>query len=205
VLTATINVSNGNADWIQGFQWLDTGIVAPTLQSGGTAFGTIPQIVASPPVDANGNLIPFGRPALITANGVSGGAVTGLTLQDPGIGYVVGYPPSITAVGGGGSAFAAFTVVGNPISMVGSSLSLEVRSIPSSVQTLITVGSVAPNTGITITDAANGKFTIVLPKAGLANLTAGQSYVHDLIRLRPDGLTERMWTGTINVDGGVTR
>jgi hypothetical protein len=206
MLNATITVSNNNnADWIQGFQWTDTGILAPTLQSGGTGFTTLPQIVASPPTDATGSLVIGGKPALITASGIGSGAVTGLTLQDPGIGYVIGYPPIISAVGGGGSNFLAFTTVGNPVSLSGSSLTLEVRRTASDVQALITVGSASPNTGITITDAANGKFTIILPKLALAALTQGQVYVHDLVRLRPDGYTERLWTGTLTVDGGVTR
>jgi hypothetical protein len=39
-------------------------------------------VVCTPPQDANGNLIVDAEPALITANGVSSGAVTGLPLQD---------------------------------------------------------------------------------------------------------------------------
>lgn len=207
MLTATITVSNGNADWIQQFAWVDTGIVAPTMQAGGIGFTSLPNIVCSPPVDANGILIPGGKPALITANGISGGAVTGLTLQDPGNGYVAGYPPTITAVptDGNGSGFAAFTTVGNPINLTGSTMTMEIRATASSVQALVTVGSAAPNTGITITNAALGQFQIVLPKAQLASLTPGASYVHDLVRLRTDGYTEQMWTGTITVIGGVTR
>jgi hypothetical protein len=203
MLQANITVSN-NADWIQAFQWVDTGIQVPTLQSGGTGFTSVPQIVVSPPVDANGNPIVGGIPAQITAT-VSGGAVTALTLVSPGQGYVVGIPPSITAVGGGGSGFAAYTMVGNAISLAGSTLTLEVRPTAASAQLLLTVGSAAPNTGITITNAPLGLFQIVLPMATLQNLTPGQQYVHDLLRLRPDGYTERMWTGTLSVDGGVTR
>lgn len=207
MLNATITVTNGNADWIQSFQWIDTGIVAPTLQAGGINFTSIPNIVCSSPVDANGNLIPGGVPALITANGISGGAVTGLTLQKPGVGYVAGYPPTITAVptDGNGSGFAAFTTVGNPIDLTGSVMTMEIRQTAASVQALVTVGSAAPNTGITITNPTQGQFQIVLPKAQLALLVTGTSYVHDLIRLRTDTLTEQMWTGTIVVLGGVTR
>lgn len=207
MLNATITVSNGNADWIQQFAWVDTGILAPTMQAGGVNFTSIPNIACSPPVDANGNLIPGGKPALITANGISGGSVTGLTLQDPGNGYVVGYPPTIEAVptDGNGSGFAAFTTVGNPINLTGSVMTMEIRQTAASAQAFVTVGSASPNTGITITSPTLGQFQIVLPKAQLALLNPGTSYVHDLIRLRTDGYTEQMWTGTITVIGGVTR
>jgi hypothetical protein len=203
MLQANITVSN-NADWIQAFQWVDTGIQTPTLQSGGAGFTSAPSVVFSSPVDASGNLIAGGIPATGVAT-VSGGAVTGITLTNPGVGYLVGYPPSISFVGGGGSGAAAYTTVGNPISLGSSTLTLEVRPTAGSAQLLLTVGTAAPNTGITITNGPMGQFQIILPMAALQNLQPGQQYVHDLLRLRPDGYTERMWTGTLSVDGGVTR
>ena len=107
--------------------------------------------------------------------------------------------------GGAGSGASAYTTVGNAISLVGSTLTMEVRPTAPSPQTVVTVGSGAPNTGIVLTNAAGGQFTITLPKASLSALTPGQTYVHDLVRLNPDGHTERMWTGTVSVDAGVTR
>lgn len=195
MLQANITVSN-NADWVQAFQWIDTGILLPTLQAGGTGFTSPPSVICSPPLDASGNLVVFGRPALVTAT-VSGGAVTGFTMVDPGEGYVAGYPPTISFVGAGSGA-QAFTTVGNPITLVGSTLTLEVRPTAASTQLL----GIA---NCTITDAVNGKFQIVIPKSLCQLLVPGQFYVHDLLRLRADSLTERMWTGTISVDGGVTR
>lgn len=203
MLTATITVSN-NADWIQGFQWTDSGIAAPTLQAGGINYTSAPSVVCSPPVDANGNLVSGGKPAVVTCT-ISGGAVNALTRVDPGAGYVAGYPPKIYFVGGNGSGAAAFTTVGNPIDLTGSSLWLEIRQSAAAAQVFATVGSALPLTGITITNASNGQFTIIIPKASLQLMAPGQLYVHDLLRLRPDGYTERLWTGTISVDGGVTR
>jgi hypothetical protein len=50
--------------------------------------------------------------------------------------------------------------------------------------------------GITITDAVNGKFQIEISRSILSRLTT-QAYVHSLIRIRPDGLHERIWGGVI--------
>lgn len=58
--------------------------------------------------------------------------------------------------------------------------------------------------GITITDAPNGKFQILLARASLQKMAPGQ-YVHSLIRIRPDGFYERVWGGTITHAIGPTR
>lgn len=204
-LQATINAST-NADWIQSFQFIDSGITTPVLQAGGNGFTSTPNIVCSAPVDANGNLIPGGKPALIAAT-LTGNTVSLLTLTDPGFGYVAGYPPKITAVptDGNGSGFSAFTTVGNPITLVNSVLTLSIRPSAGSNQVMGTVGSASPNTGITFTNASAGQFQIIIPQSLLDTLNPAATYYHDLVQTLANGVNkQRIWTGTLTVDQGLT-
>ena len=95
-----------------------------------------------------------------------------------------------------------------PVDLTGSLLRLMIRKHEIDHEALISLRSDDPNPedgGITITDAPGGAFTIIIVRAQLARLYAG-NYVADLVRLRPDGHQERLWDATpVEVVAGVTR
>ncbi len=94
-------------------------------------------------------------------------------------------------------AFAYQSSTGTPVDLTGSTLSMQVRSSAANPTRAFPVV-------VTITDAPNGGFSVSIDAAQLATAPAG-TYVHDLVRLRPDGVTEQIWTGTMVVTAGVTR
>ena len=84
-----------------------------------------------------------------------------------------------------------------PVDLTGSTLTMQVRA---SASDPISVFPVV----VTITDAVNGRFTVSVPVASLVNVPP-KTFVHDLVRLRPDGIKEQVWAGTMAVTAGVTR
>jgi hypothetical protein len=95
-------------------------------------------------------------------------------------------------------------VTTTPIDLTGSTLKMEVRSSESDHNVLVSVSSAPPASGIQITNAVGGAFTITLDRNRLSQLVPG-NYVSDLVRLMPSGWQERMWEGTAAVVEGTTR
>jgi hypothetical protein len=89
-----------------------------------------------------------------------------------------------------------------PIDLTGSTLKLEIRIQELDHEALVSVFS--PDNGIEITNAAQGAFTILIDRAHLVHLAAGQ-YFTDLVRLTPNGYQERLWEGVAVVVQGTTR
>ncbi len=84
-----------------------------------------------------------------------------------------------------------------PVDLTGSTLSMQVRASASDPISVVPVV-------VTVTDPLNGRFTVSIPAASLANVQP-KTYVHDLVRLRPDGVKEQVWSGTMTIAAGVTR
>jgi hypothetical protein len=89
-----------------------------------------------------------------------------------------------------------------PIDLTGSLLKLEIRVLETDHEALVSVYS--PDHGIILTNAAGGQFTILIDRAHLVHLAAGEYYT-DLVRLMPNGYQERMWEGSAIVVEGTTR
>jgi hypothetical protein len=88
------------------------------------------------------------------------------------------------------------------VNLTGSVLRMQIRKNEADHTALVSLSS--PSSGIAITDAAAGKFTITIDRAASSLLAAGD-YVADVVRLRPDGYIERMIDATVNVVEGTTR
>lgn len=100
-------------------------------------------------------------------------------------------------------SFIYQTSAGVAIDLTGSTLYMMVRTSPAAANPpLVSLSS--PSTGITITNAVQGKFQIQITRAALAAIPVG-IYVHDLIRLRPDTLEEQVWSGSLTITSGVYR
>jgi len=96
-----------------------------------------------------------------------------------------------------------------PINLTGSVFRLQIRKRETDHQAMVYVqsspdGGVTPDDGITITDAVNGKFQIVIGRNRLVDLAPGD-YVIDLIREMTNGFDERLFEGTATVVEGTTR
>jgi hypothetical protein len=89
-----------------------------------------------------------------------------------------------------------------PIDLTGSTIKLAIRHAEADHEALVMVSS--PSTGITITDAPEGAFTIEITRSAMVALDPGD-YVSDLIRVTPTGNQERLWEGTATVVQGTTR
>jgi hypothetical protein len=89
-----------------------------------------------------------------------------------------------------------------PIDLTGSTLKLEIRTLETDHEALVSVYS--PDGGIFITNATQGQFQILIDRPHLTHLSAGQ-YFTDLVRMMPNGYQERLWEGTAVVVEGTTR
>jgi hypothetical protein len=89
-----------------------------------------------------------------------------------------------------------------PIDLTGSLLKLEIRTLETDHEALVSVYS--PANGILITNATQGQFQIQMPRSYLTHLSAGQ-YFTDLVRVMTNGYQERIWEGTAVVVEGTTR
>jgi|SRR4051812_39256370 hypothetical protein len=88
-----------------------------------------------------------------------------------------------------------------PVDLTGNTLKMGIRkhATDSIEEMLLTT----ENGGLTITDAAQGKFTVIITQAQLGKLPVGD-YEHSLVRMI--GLARfRIWSGTITVNPGASR
>lgn len=98
-----------------------------------------------------------------------------------------------------------------PINLTGSTLELQLRAYETDHTAVVATSS--PASGITIDNAPAGQFTITIAHAETTDLAepssirliAGQPYVADLVRLRPDGEIERIFETAVTVSEGTTR
>ena len=104
-----------------------------------------------------------------------------------------GVPNNVTFARG----FQYTTSVGTPVDLTGSTLTMQVRATAADPVVPFPVA-------VVITDALNGRFTVSIAAAALLTVQA-KTYVHDLVRLRPDGTREQVWSGSMTVTAGVTR
>ena len=89
-----------------------------------------------------------------------------------------------------------------PIDLTGSLLKLEIRMQETDHEALVSVFS--PDGGIIITNATGGTFTVLIDRAHLTHLAAGQYYC-DMVRLMTNSFQERLWEGSAIVVEGTTR
>lgn len=83
-----------------------------------------------------------------------------------------------------------------PLDLTGSTLAMQLRTNATSTTVMPVI--------VTVTDAPNGRLTRSIAATTLTGKPA-QTYVHDLVRTRPDGVRERIWAGTLALTEGVTR
>lgn len=90
-----------------------------------------------------------------------------------------------------------------PIDLTGSLLMMEIRKREADHEAVVSVDS--DDNGITITNATGGAFTILIDRARLARLAAGD-YFTDLVRQIPaNEIVERIFEGTATVVEGTSR
>jgi hypothetical protein len=89
-----------------------------------------------------------------------------------------------------------------PIDLTGSTLKLEIRVDEIDHEALVSVFS--PDGGIVINDPTTGQFTVLIDRAHMLHLSAGNYYT-DMVRLMPNGYQERLWEGMAVVVEGTTR
>lgn len=94
------------------------------------------------------------------------------------------------------------TIDGATIDLAGSSLDMMVRSRADDATVYIELST--GNGGVTIDYLTPGTFTVYIPIDKLGKLSAG-SYVHSLIRKRPDQIKETVWRGALVHAIGPTR
>ena len=90
-----------------------------------------------------------------------------------------------------------------PIDLTGSVLTMDFRALDTDHEVLLRVTTT--DGSITINDAVNGEFTILITVEALQLLLAPGDYVSDLVRLMPNGLQERLLDCAVTVVEGVTR
>jgi hypothetical protein len=89
-----------------------------------------------------------------------------------------------------------------PIDLTGSVIKMEIRKQEADNSVMVSIYS--PDNGITINDAVNGEFTILIDRPRSSQLKAGD-YVSDIVRLMTNGWQERLWEGAVTVVEGTTR
>ena len=94
----------------------------------------------------------------------------------------------------------ALNLAGSALKMMGRRRAID----PEALITISTASVTVASGGITIENAAAGRFNILIPLSRMQRLTDDE-YVFDLVRTRPDGLPEVLWAGTFTVGQGVTR
>jgi hypothetical protein len=94
-------------------------------------------------------------------------------------------------------------VTTTPIDLTGSTLMMEIRHHEADHEVVVSLAS--PDKGIHIDNATGGLFTILITKAQLMQFEPG-AYVADLVRLMPNGYTERILDcDSVTVVEGKTR
>ncbi len=94
--------------------------------------------------------------------------------------------------------FALTDTSGTAIDLTGATLALAFEREPNTPVLLATTA----NGRIVVTDAALGRFELIVPAAAVGVLQPGL-YQHDLLLTRA-GRIDRLWTGTLRLDDGVT-
>jgi len=89
-----------------------------------------------------------------------------------------------------------------PINLTGNTMRMGVRHRASDAEEDLLLTT--ENGGLTITDAVNGRFTLWITNEQLLQLDL-TTFDHSLIRIRPDGLRLRVWSGTLTVNAGASR
>jgi hypothetical protein len=91
---------------------------------------------------------------------------------------------------------------GPPIDLTGNTMRMGIRFNAQDVneEMLLTTS----NGGITITDAPNGKFTVLITQAQLVQMQLG-AYEHSLIRTTPSNQQLRVWSGSLVINPGASR
>jgi hypothetical protein len=87
--------------------------------------------------------------------------------------------------------------------ITGSTFLMQIRVTEEDLTALVSV-STDPGDGIVITNAFGGQFQITISIAKAARLDPGQ-YVADLVRIDPNGLTERVFECQCTVVDGTSR
>jgi hypothetical protein len=95
-------------------------------------------------------------------------------------------------------SFALTDTSGTAIDLTGVTLALAFEREPNAPVLHATIA----NGRIVITNAAQGRFDLAVPAAALAPLTPAH-YQHDLLLIRA-GRVDRLWTGTLRLDDGIT-
>lgn len=90
---------------------------------------------------------------------------------------------------------------GTPIDLTGNTMRMGIRFRAEDVneEMLLTT----ENGGLVITDAPNGKFTVIITQAQLVLLQTGD-YEHSLIRLQGTSML-RIWSGSLVINPGASR
>jgi hypothetical protein len=90
----------------------------------------------------------------------------------------------------------------SPIDLTGNKMRMGVRKNADDIAELMLLTT--ENGGIIITNAPGGLFTVWLKQDELLVLTPG-TYVHSLIRTRPDALQLEVWSGVLIHSAGPSR
>jgi hypothetical protein len=90
---------------------------------------------------------------------------------------------------------------GPPIDLTGNTMKMGIRFRAEDVnqEMLLTT----ENGGLVITDAPNGKFTVIVTQAQLVQMQTG-AYEHSLIRMQGGGKF-RIWSGSLVINPGPSR
>jgi hypothetical protein len=89
-----------------------------------------------------------------------------------------------------------------PIDLTGNKMRMGVRKNADDVAEVMLLTT--ENGGIVITSPAAGQFTVWLKQDDLLRLSP-DSYVHSLIRTRPDALQLEVWAGSLTHSAGPSR
>jgi peptidyl-tRNA hydrolase len=99
-------------------------------------------------------------------------------------------------------SFLYKTIAGVAIDLTGSKLEMMLRTEADRPTVYIDLST--DNGKIVLTVGTTGEFKITIPFAELEILPPDE-YAHSLIRIRPDGIREEMWHGTLTHAIGPTR
>ena len=91
---------------------------------------------------------------------------------------------------------------GVPIDLTGNRLHMGIRYQVADATAALELTT--ENGGLSLTNAVNGTFTLLITNAQLLNLGAAD-FVQSLVRIRPDNLQLRVWSGALTVTPGASR
>jgi hypothetical protein len=91
--------------------------------------------------------------------------------------------------------------LGPPVNLTGNTMRMGVRAHASDVTEDLLLTT--ENGGLIITDAPNGKFTVIITQVQLVEMQTG-SYEHSLVRITGSN-TLRIWSGSLVINPGASR